>query len=322
MEKQLVDFQEMKKESHKIISNIKASEFQLPKDREYEKINDIKFEFLEDGSDRVADITVSQENIEEKAKEEIISNNWWLQDKWREKGIPEQQVSIKVGEYSLELYSFSQKIEDKRIFQLKSILEKFSNILGGEALNTVKYILIDDKNEINKYTNEPLNGYAETGEGAIKLYPPALEDKQHRISATSNFEGTLIHELSHSLASKQLDKWQKDFGWEHVPEGITTPGGLTLYFKPKDPSRCISEYAIHSAAEDFCDSMVAAIVDPDSLDPERLAFIRERVLPKESNNIFATAEVREGSDVSLPKIKQPVVVKVTPKINVVKIVKE
>ena len=218
----------------------------------------------------------SIEEIEDKVRKEIVARSWWLKEKWIEKGIPKEQITVEINGSRMELYNFSDRLEDRHIEDLTSVLEDFATIENGDITREkVKYVLIDDERLVNPQTGGEMNGYSSAEEKAIKLYPRALEDVPHRVESASNFEGTLIHELGHRVDTKFANAWQQRFNWTQldIPEAL--PGGAHKYYSVEDASRCPTEYAQINHNEDICESLVAALRDKDNLDPERLEALQE-----------------------------------------------
>ncbi|MFQ5953239.1 MAG: hypothetical protein ACE5JK_07550, partial [Candidatus Omnitrophota bacterium] len=267
-------------------------------------------DFLRPGSDD------SREKMELEIKNRIRRENWWFQSSWAKRGLPGEQISISVGDHVVDVYNWNEPLSEEQISIMTDILHRFSVIAGGEAVKKCRYILIDNVPKINIKSGEELNGAGiPFGEGII-LYPNALRPIQHRIKGVSNFEGTLIHELTHKLQEittdagmMLLNEWQKKFGWEKSASPIPLPGGLVADMKAADPSRCVSNYALLEPKEDLCESMVAAIKNPGVLDRERLEFLRGRLLkPLEdvSGKVALPVKHIQGEDVSLPKLQSPI----------------
>ena len=252
---------------------------------------------------------------EKKFSEKLIKENWRLQKKWKEKiekSEIQEQIIIQIGNTALEIYNFGNLLEKRHIQELEQVVKMFAHIQDGRVFQKVKYILIDNTQHRNIKTDEELNGYSNAeNDNSIRLYPAGMQFSSHRIKTASNFEGTLIHEFSHSLANDFKNEWfrEKKFNWAFDKFGKEYLGGITQYYN-KQPDKCVSDYACLSPKEDFCESMVAALKMDKTLDPERLKFIKEKVLnssvDKLLNDISVKTEVsierKLGNEVKFPEI--------------------
>lgn len=127
-------------------------------------------------------------------------------------------------------------------------------------------------------------------------------DRPHRIGAANNFQGTLTHEMGHAVEwidkkllylfmnelgyHSILGEWneeKKSFnlleGWEKLESGgylnkknnyFTREGSI-----PTQPELVPTEYGRQLSIEDFCDSFVAYLYSPDTLDGKRRAFFEK-----------------------------------------------
>lgn len=154
-----------------------------------------------------------------------------------------------------------------------------------------------------------------------------MELVPHRITKTSNLEGTFIHESTHLIQQQFKPEWSEKFKWEdcydHKDEWEVRPtpdGTKTRYFNkqtnemapngqfPLQPEQCITYYAKINLGEDICDSMVAYIYDPDQLQkvsPDKFDILKKHdaklPLPKISSKRIAKEEIK------LPEIKEETV---------------
>lgn len=283
---------------------------------EYENIFDIHLQEVQKDDPHVKNTIIirvnhgeSNENIKNKVQEELIKKNWWLQDYWTKKGIPNEQISIKIGEINLEVYNFSAKLQDKHIEELKRAIKDLNKIQNGIIFKNIKYILIDDKQAKNPRTGENLNGYSRAECNAIQIYPEGLRFIPHRIKEASNFEGTIIHEFAHNLNLDVFNKWRQEFGWKDLDKPKQLSGGAFQYHVLDDPKRCVSDYAVFEPQEDLCESLVAALRSPGILDSQRAEFIN-RLFQKDA---FVNEQIKESNidikvkdEICLPKTDQPV----------------
>ena len=291
------------------------------KESKYQSIDDIAFQEVKEGDpdfDQVREIAVrpgeSEKEIQTRLREKIKEENWWLQAYWQEKGPPNEQLELTIGDNRLSIYNFGEKITDRHLTELERVVREFSQIEGGKIFNNVRYILIDNERKLNleKNLDEEQNGEAPSGDKAIKLYPRGMELGSHRIEGASNFEGTLIHEFSHLIpdipGSNFYSDWINKFGWKME----ITDSGIFKRWYNKDPDKCPSKYANYAPEEDICESMVAALRNPGILDPERLQFLKDNLITKIEKMEVAEVDIRgaANNEVKLPTIESPVKFKI------------
>jgi hypothetical protein len=276
----------------------------------YKDFSNMQFEEVEDEDNSLDIIEISinkdekQEKIEEKLKEYLKEHNWWLQDYWKKKGNPKEQftVSTKIGD--IQIYNFAEALTERHIQEFLDLIKVFAQAKDKSPLQEVKYILLDDLQYPNPNTGEDMNGYGPVKENAIKLYPRGQKFIPHRIPEASNFEGTVIHELSHGFSVSLRNDWANTFGWKMLDNPILLAGGAYQYYKCSNPEKCISDYAKINPSEDICESMIAAIKAPKILDPERLSFIKKKIL---GNNIEKSPiEIKKQKNIRIPNINQPI----------------
>lgn len=283
----------------------------------YEDINFIVFQRIEETDpEYTSSIKIfnpnnrlSTEELEQKAREEVKSKKWWLNEYWQSKGDPKEQLSIKSGNLNFELYNFWEPLSPEQESELESILGSFGNSEVGGKLTELNYILIDNNPIQDPKTNEPRRGYSFNQMKTIVLYPRAMSEEPHRIASTSSFAGTLSHEIGHILANSDfVEEWKRRFGWVRLEDGeVKTVGDFTALYKNEQPDRLVSDYAKFTPEEDICESLVAAINNPEVLDPERLAFLREHWLKEKEEEKSTVFLVRKTeSEIEVPKVEQPV----------------
>lgn len=247
----------------------------------------------------------SQESVTKKLQDHLKAHCWWLQDYWREKGVPKEQFTITTEVGDIQIYNFSEVLTERHLQELEGLISFFTQASDQSPLKEIRYILLDNNQPPNPNTGEEMNGYGAIKESAVKLYPRGQKFMPHRISRASNFEGTVIHELSHKFSIPLRNDWSRTFGWKMLESPVQLPGGAHQHYKCESPERCVSEYAKISPDEDLCESMVAAIKAPDTLDPERLAFIKEKIFG--SSHQSTPSEIIKQNRVTIPSVKQPVV---------------
>lgn len=241
-------------------------------------------------------------SIKEIVAEALQYKYWFLRDYWRNKQVKET-FRVRVGLNEIGIYNFGEVLRDDQKAQIENALHDYAEI-QNDVLGKINSILIDDIQYANENTGMPLNGRGGAIDGAIKVYPAALEGN-HRIEGVSNLEGTIIHELSHSISVDLRNKWLKEFDWENLETPTPLPGGGTRYQIPKDPSRCVTEYAQISVAEDVCESMVAYLKNPKILDPSKLRFLMEN-FPRINAESDGIELLQVEADPQLPKFTMPI----------------
>lgn len=289
---------------------------------EWQTVNDIKFTRVFEGDpdfDSAVDVIADDKEAESRIREKITSENWWLQPEWQEKGDPTEQIDITIGDHKISLYNFGESLEVQHLEELKHALENISKISNGKLLKRVKYILINNVSKFNPQSEENFRGQGAGEMQAIEIFPEGRELMPYgRIEGVSNFEGILIHEFSHSIRKMDMDfinAWQKKF-WKYV-EDIDKRRKMkdvkyAFQYDPIDPKKCVSKYAETTPDEDICESIVAAILNPDALDPEKLEIIRKKLLGVEKDIPQVQLARKFEQDIGLPKLQNEIKYKSNP----------
>lgn len=245
------------------------------------------------------------EKISSESLRRIQENRWWLWEYWERKGLPKEQVELDDGEHQITLYNYGEPIDRAHLDLINRILGIFSGIRGGLVFNDVRYILLDDVQGMNDKSGEPTNGYGPINSLAVTLYPNAFRPISNRVTdRITNLEGTLAHELTHGIPNQLIDGemvlnlWIKAVGWDMADERRVLPGGAISIWKT-DFSKCVTDYAKSDPDEDICESMVAALFDPEKLDPNRLTTL-QRTLPLDPSK-QTTWSSRQVREVCLPE---------------------
>ena len=291
---------------------------------EYQSVENIVLKKVSDGEvgfDNAIEITLpsdgelSVEEIEKRVREELKNRNWWLQEYWQEKGLPKEQVNIQVGENKITLYNFGEQLQERHLQELQKVLADFSKVDDSKPLETLKYILIDDKKPLNPNTGIEMRGYGAGSESAVKVYPKGTEFSDYRTEETPNFQGvsdfeaTVIHELTHNInetvKTNLRNEWLDKFNFKYIRENKVLAGGAITAYETSQPERCVSTYAQVNPEEDICESMVAVLRKPDVLDPEKLQLLQDRLL-KDSEPLPVDMQRSGDNEVELPKIDSEV----------------
>jgi len=272
---------------------------------EYQKLQDIKIEESDENSPEVIPIMVDKDaslgEVYEAAREQFVNENWWFKDRWKEKGLPHEQVTVEFESGKIEVFNWGSPLEQRHLDELGEVIEIFAQIRGGEALKRTQYVLIDNKVAANPLTGkvDDLNGYGAIGDKALSLHPRALLEIEHRVTGVSNFKGTVTHELTHSLTGDIVNEWKLAFGWEDLNNSRQ---------QTRQPEKCVDDYAKINPEEDICESMVAAIWKPEVLDPEKLQFLdREMGIEQAREKQLPIRIVKKtGNDIALPSLEGPI----------------
>lgn len=222
------------------------------------------------------------------------SQDWFTSEKWRNKGMSEEQIEFAVNGRQITVYNYSEKkpFTDEHIQGAERVFKEFASRFP-KILEQVRWILIEDHQLPSAFGDPekyPTNGYALRGWSAFQLYPRGMELFPFRIPAATNFEGTLTHELTHLIQSEFESEWGERFQWAYcfddeytdqweVRETPTVGFDGTnkkLFNKetgemapqgqfPLQPDQCITFYAKQNMGEDICESMVAYVYDPELL---------------------------------------------------------
>lgn len=253
----------------------------------------------------------SSEKVEEELQGMLENKHWFLKEYWQKKK-PQEVIEIHCGEKSMEIFNFGKDLLDWQIEEITNAIKVYNIKMNDIVFGKVRQILINDDQWVNLRTGKPMNGIGERGTGeAIVLFPSALEQKDHRVPNVSNLEGTVIHELSHTIADGALtDEWRKIFGWTKLEKPEKLVGGYYQFEKSADTKRCITDYAETAADEDICESMVGALLNPNALDKEKLEYIRGKILLQQENSDkekpFISVIKKKESEMTFPKIQEPV----------------
>lgn len=283
---------------------------------EYQNLKDLQIEEVGEKSPGVLGIPVGVdaplEEVYRKVREKTERQNWWFQDRWREKGLPHEQVIVESEHGGIEVFNWGPKLEQRHLDSLTKVIGIFANIRNGEALKRTQYILIDNNQTKNPLTGkvDDSNGYGAVYDKALTLYPRALKDIDCRVTGVPNFQGTVTHELTHGLTQEIENEWSKAFEWEWLDEPIILNPETRAHTirQTRQPERCVDDYAKINPNEDICESMVAALWKPEALDPEKYQFLNKEMGIDEArkNQLAMKVERKFGTNIVLPHLENPV----------------
>ncbi|HOR01818.1 MAG TPA: hypothetical protein PKZ92_00990 [Candidatus Woesebacteria bacterium] len=229
----------------------------------------------------------TDEEILSKIKSHMERREWFMANEWREKGQPDEQISICVGNKAIELYNYNKaSLTDEHLAVLQRVFTQFGSHFP-QLLDRLNYILIDNKQPESIWGDEdkyPLNGLAMKEWQVFKFSPRGVNTAiPHRLQFVSNFEGTGAHELTHFIEDLFSSAWQENFKWGYCMDNTerfkfkeVSPGKKQWCDKNTDqtfPSGkfpfedygFVSFYAQLNQSEDICESMVAYLYAPEWL---------------------------------------------------------
>ncbi len=272
----------------------------------------------------------SDEDINKKVRIEKEKSQWYTSKEWRDKGQPQEQVEVQIGENTITIYNFSKEktLTEEHLESTIRVIQEMASRFP-EVLAKLRWILINDEQlpsawgDSEKY---PTSGMARSNWDAFEFYPRGLELSPYRQPYVSNFEGVFAHEMTHLIDGKFINEWQEKFKWISLYDrkgwdSRLSPDGTRLVFihqetgqvvnsdyLPDQPEQCVSEYAKLNEREDICESMVAYLYQPEKLrelSPEKYEILagHDANLPKTDVLIHKVAK----EDISLPVIDPEVV---------------
>jgi hypothetical protein len=260
----------------------------------------------------LAKIDDPRESVENKVRNILANKNWWLNKAWAEKGLPKEQLILNIGQNNIEIFNYGEILTQEMVRELQHVVILYGKITNNDFFERVKYILLDNTQEINPNSGEDQNGFALKNFKAIKLNPAALSDVPHRIEIASNFKGTLIHEIAHFFTSDFVAEWKKKFDWQDINEPRVLNSGIKKYTENRSPDRCLNNYALTDENEGICDSMVAYLMNDPRLDPEKRNFLSER-FPTDRTDSEMKTDRKISQDIKMPKLKSAKYLRKTPK---------
>ena len=136
----------------------------------------------------------------------------------------------------------------------------FPGIVGNYLTNI--FLMPADSETVVAADGRKQSGNTHLGTGGIELFPRAFEEDEYRIPGVGNLEGVVIHEPFHLFAfmpwsSPIFADFMEAAGWAAQ---ITEKG-----FEEQRGGRFVSDYAASNSGEDFCESHVALLKNPDLL---------------------------------------------------------
>lgn len=275
---------------------------------------------------------LSDEVIKDRVKERFESQEWFYSEYWRSKGIPSEQIEFQIGEQLITLYNFNEglQVSDEHIDETLGVLAEFASRFP-QVLDNLRWILIDNIQPLSSYgdsINYPLNGEAVVNWKAFKLQPRGMSLEPHRVPSATNFEGTLVHEMTHLIDSRfEAAGWREKYKWERCidspedwePREVPDGGKEAFYNKHTgkmaligmyalQPDECVTEYAQQNIDDDVCDSMVAYFFDRDLL--KSRSTTKLSIIASQDEGLLrplVTAKRVSNDEIKLPPITPQVV---------------
>ena len=265
--------------------------------------------------------------IIEVVKDRKEGQEWFFYEYWRRKGAPKEQLEILANGQKITIYNFNEEklLTDEHLECTQKVFEELASHFP-KIVSLIHWILIDDIPHASAFGDPekfPFNGSATPEWYSFRMVPRGMDLSPHRVGATSNFEGTFVHELTHLVDSDFKNEWNGKFQWANCKdypddyERRPPPDGSDQRFFnkntgemypqgrfPLQPDQCVTYYARLSAEEDICESMVAYIYDPDLLkkvSPDKFEILSKHD-PKRPRPQVSLQRVSK-EDIRLPQVK-------------------
>lgn len=226
----------------------------------------------------------TDEEILQMVKRDRESKDWFTSEQWRNKGMPAEQIEFALNGRQITVYNYNQEklFTDEHVERAKRVFQELVSRFP-QIIDQIRWVLIDDYQLPSAFGDPekyPTNGLAYSFWQAFRLYPRGMELIPHRVTAATNFDGTLVHELTHLIQSQFEPEWGRKFKWaycldeEYKDEWETKPspdGSMKRLFNkktgemspqglfPLQPDNCVTFYAEQNMGEDIAESMVAYI---------------------------------------------------------------
>lgn len=257
--------------------------------------------------------------IAKAAVSEITRTRWWLQDGWKEKSTPKEQIEFSNGSRDVTVYNYGRVLNEQEIVIFQKIFGIFAGIGGGINYDYFRYLLIEDRQPIYDKTGKPQNGVARADLKIITLFPNAFQLRSSEFTGqASHLEWSLAHEESHGFEDVMLDsgllidEWKKTGNWDYGEARDLAGGGVT-HWNTTYPERCLSERGRADPQEDLAECGAGRIFVPELVDRQKLQFL-ERNLPMDRGKQNPwRARILKASDIQLPQLPDEFVIRAIPK---------
>ena len=268
----------------------------------------------------------SDEEIVESVKRQHEAKQWYTTEYWRKKGIPEEQIEFTANGRQITVYNFNKEkpFSDEHVARTKKALSQLASRFP-QVLDNIRWVLVDDVQPPSLLADDeryPTKGTAMREHKAFRFMPRGTELMPHRIEATSNFEGTFVHELGHLMQSDFEDEWREKYQWQYCSDNKDewevreAPNGERRWFNketgemspqcqyPLQPDQCVTTYGRQNMGEDICESLVAYIYDPEKLQevaPDKHAILQGHDAGQAQPEVSSKRVAKD--DIGLPEIK-------------------
>lgn len=179
---------------------------------------------------RISPVSIKGVENKPRTDEEIVKlirrrreeEDWFMDEYWRKKGQPTEQIEFTINNSPVTLYSWNkeQPFTEKHTEETKRVLQELESRFP-QVLNNLRWTLIEDHQEASllgdpiKY---PTNGDALPRWKAFRLFPRGMSFQTYRMPPIPNFTSTLAHELSHLIEVTFQPEWRRDFQWEYCTD--------------------------------------------------------------------------------------------------------
>ncbi len=230
----------------------------------------------------------TMEEVLTTVKRKKENKHWYTNADWRMKGIPQEQIEIQIDGKTITVFNYNQEtpFTDEHMAKAVTILQKMASSFP-QILDETRWILIDNLSELSAFGDPDkysVSGTCMRQWNAFRMYPRGMSFAPHRIETSTNFEGTLGHELSHLLEKEFVAEWSEKFSWGYCgdypdewearpsPDGKSTKfynkktGEMVPNFQfPNEPEQCVNYYAKINMGEDIAESIACYLLDPERL---------------------------------------------------------
>jgi len=235
---------------------------------------------------------------EEEAVVITVEEEDWQTRYFKEKGKPTQERTVIIQGHVINIVNYDHEFvfTGTHLKELQEFVTRAKE-LNPNLLRNFKKIVFGDTQPPSRYNDEekhPFNGTTLISEDGVWFHKRGQRtDIRHRTGDTSNFQGTLAHEVIHLSENQVEHRWRKDFEWHYCSEfqneweqtenkGIwrnKTNGRKALEGQfTKHPERCVTDYGRMTWDDDYADSGVVAVFNPQRLQticPQKLEVIRQ-----------------------------------------------
>lgn len=254
-------------------------------------------------SEKDAEFTVFGQDDAKSAVQNLLTQRyWWFREEFRDLEATEQ-FTFDDGENSIEVFNFSEKLADEQAKEIEQTLNDLRSTKFG--LSVIDYILISSEERESSYEkSEPARGRIHFDARTLVLLPAAMQLTDYRkgqVKGISEVRGTTLHEIGHQIYQKHKtsedkpiqNEWNRDFATYDSEKGINIP---------TDPDHCATTYGRHSAHEDFAESFVVYLTQPELLSekaPDKFAFMDKNIGKRKTE----PAELVRNDQIRYPRIE-------------------